>query len=151
VHRRDQRWRDPVDPQRGQAGTVSLFHRESLRRLAALLAGHGNFGRQGSAEEEGQRHGAVPRIGAVSLQRSQSALGAAFRRTARREGYSVVVFSLARKLAILIYRVPRYGKDYLACGEAESEARFQRQRLAGITAAANSLGFELVARAATPA
>jgi len=63
----------------------------------------------------------------------------------------VVVFSLARKLAILIYREPRYGQDYLACGEAESEARFQRQRLAGITAAANSLGFELVARAATPA
>ena len=88
----------------------------------------------------------MPRIGAVSLQRSQSALGAAFRRTARRKGYSVVVFSLARKLAILIYRVPRYGQDYLACGEAESEARFQRQRLAGITAAANSQGFELVAR-----
>lgn len=79
------------------------------------------------------------------------AFGAAFRRYARRKGYSVAVLSLARKLAVLICRMPRYRQDYLNCGEAECEARFQRQRLAGITAAANSLRFELVARDATPA
>ena len=79
------------------------------------------------------------------------AVGAVVRRTARRKCYSVAVFSLVRKLAILIYRMPRYGQDYLACGEAEYEARFQRQRLADSTAAANPLGFELVARTATPA
>ena len=97
------------------------------------------------------RIAAVLRMGAVSLQRSRSALGAAFRRTARRKGYSVAVFCLARKLAVLVYRMLRYGQDYLDDGEAEYEARFERRRLAGITAAAKSLGFELVARNPAPA
>ena len=76
------------------------------------------------------RVAAVLRVAAVSLQRSRSALGAAFRRTARHKGYSVAVFALARKLAILIYRMLRYGQQYLDIGEEAYELRFRRQRLA---------------------
>ena len=97
-----------------------------LRRAA-----RGYLGRSGAAEEEGHRDGAnrvaVLRMGAVSLQHSHSALGAAHRRTVRRKGYSVAIFSLARKLAVLIYRMMRHGQDYLDCGEAEYEARFDRR------------------------
>ena len=38
-----------------------------------------------------------------SLQRSRTALGAAFRRTARYKGGAVAIFVIARKLAILVY------------------------------------------------
>ena len=94
---------------------------------------------------------AVLRMAAVSLQRSRSALGAAFRRTARYKGHLVAVFALARKLAIRIYRMQRFGVDYLDIGEQAYEARFRRQRLAALGAAAKSLGYELVEQTAPPA
>ena len=92
------------------------------------------------------RVAAVLRMAAVALQRSHSALGAAFRRKARHKGYSVAVFATARKLATLVYRMLRWGQDYLDSGEKEYEARFRRQRLAGLEAAAKSLGYGLVKR-----
>ena len=101
----------------------------------------------------GKKHGgmgasrvaAVLRMAATSLQRSSSALGAAFRRKARHKGFSVAVFAIARKLAMLVYRMLRYGQDYLDIGQQEYEARFQEQRLSGLEAAAKSLGYRLVA------
>ena len=90
------------------------------------------------------RVAAVLRMAAISLQRSHSALGAAFRRTARHKGYLVAVFAIARKLATLIYRMLHYGQDYVDIGASAYEARFQRQRLASLTAAAKSLGYQLV-------
>ena len=39
-------------------------------------------------------------MAAVALQRSHSALGATFRRIARRKGYRVAVFATARRLAL---------------------------------------------------
>ena len=89
---------------------------------------------------------AVLRMAAVVLQRSHSALGAAFRRKARHKGYSVAVFATARKLATLVYRMLHWGQDYLDIGEKEYEARFRRQRLSDLEAAAKSLGYGLVKR-----
>ena len=65
-------------------------------------------------------------------------------------GYSVAVFATARKLANLVYRMLRWGQDYLDIGEQEYEARFRRQRLAGLEAAAKSLGYGLVKRPGQP-
>lgn len=86
----------------------------------------------------------VLRMAALSLQRSPSALGAFFRRTARRKGYDVAIFATARKLAQYIFRMLRYGQDYVDIGEAAYKAQFERQRIAGIAAAARDLGFKLV-------
>ena len=90
------------------------------------------------------RIGGVLRMAAVSLQRSKSALGAAFRRKARHKGGAVAVFAIARKLATLVYRMLRYGQDYLDIGEQAYEAQFQHRRLASLAAAAQSLGYTLV-------
>lgn len=90
------------------------------------------------------RAAAVLRMAAVSLKHSKTALGAAFRRKARHKGWSVAVFSMARRLAVLVYRMLRYGQDYIDIGEACYEDRFRRRRLAGLTEAAKSLGFNLV-------
>lgn len=86
----------------------------------------------------------VLRMAAASLQRSKSALGAAFRRLAGHKGYTVAVFALARKLATLIYRMLRYGQDYLDEGQDAYEARFQKRRLRSLQQAAQALGFKLV-------
>lgn len=88
-------------------------------------------------------------MAATWLQRSSSALGAAFRRKARQKGFAVSVFAIARKLATLVYRILRYGQDYLDIAELEYEARFREDRLNGLEAAAKSLGYRLVA-ARTP-
>jgi transposase len=86
----------------------------------------------------------VLRMAALSLQRSKSALGAFFRRTARHKGGAVAVFATARKLAVLIYRMLRYGHDYTDLGEEAYEARFQQRRIAALRENAKSLGFMVV-------
>ena len=96
------------------------------------------------------RVAAVLRMAAISLKHSKTALGAAFRRKARHKGWSVAVFSMARRLAVLVYRMLRYGQDYIDIGEDLYEARFRQRRLAGLTDAAKSLGFKLVPQTAAP-
>lgn len=86
----------------------------------------------------------VLRMAAVSLQRSKTALGAAFRRIARHKGGAVAVFATARKLAQLIYRMLRYGQDYVDIGEKAYEAQFEARRLASLKEAARGLGYTLV-------
>lgn len=85
----------------------------------------------------------VLRMAAVSLNRSKTALGAAFRRLARRKDGAVAVFAIARKLAQLVYRMLRYGQDYNDIGKKEYEVRFQIRRLVGIEKAAKALGYTL--------
>lgn len=84
------------------------------------------------------------RMAAVSLRHSKTALGAAYRRIARHKGADIAVFVMARRLAHLVYRMLRYGQDYVDGGEAAYESRFHARRLAGLKEAARSLGFSLV-------
>lgn len=84
------------------------------------------------------------RMAASSLQRSKTALGAYFRRIARHKGAAVAVFATARKLAQLIYRMLRYGHDYVDVGETAYELQYQTRRLAALSESAKSLGFRLV-------
>jgi len=86
----------------------------------------------------------VLRMAAASLGRSKTALGASFRRVARRKGAAVAVFDTARRLAKLVYRMLRFGQDYVDIGEQAYEHRFELRRLASVTEAARSLGFCLV-------
>jgi transposase len=91
----------------------------------------------------------VLRMAATSLQRSKTALGASFRRIARHKGGAVAVFATARQLARLIYRMLRYGHDYVDIGERAYNHRFQIRRLAALTETATSLGYTLVPTVAT--
>ncbi len=91
----------------------------------------------------------VLRMAAVSLKHSKTALGAAFRRKARHKGWSVAVFCMARRLAVLVYRMLRYGQDYVDIGQDLYEDRFRQRRLAGLKDAAKSLGFQLLPQVPT--
>lgn len=86
----------------------------------------------------------ILRMAATSLERSKTALGASFRRLARHKGGAVAVFATARQLARLIYRMLRYGHDYVDIGEKAYDHQFQIRRLAALTETAKSLGYTLV-------
>lgn len=90
------------------------------------------------------RVGAALRMAAVTLRNSKTALGAAYRRLARRKGASVAVFATARKLALLIYRMLRYGVAYVDEGVRAYEERFQAAKLQMCEQIANQFGYKLI-------
>jgi transposase len=89
------------------------------------------------------RIAAALRMAASALHRTKTALGAAYRRIARIKGASVAIFATARKLAQLVYRMLRFGQDYIDVGEAAYDLRFQMRRLANLKATAKMLGYTL--------
>ena len=84
------------------------------------------------------------RMGAMSLKKSKTALGAYFRRISRRKDAAVAAFATARKLSSLIYRMLRYGVDYVDIGEQEYEKQFLKRRLEGLKSSALSMGYSLI-------
>jgi len=96
------------------------------------------------------RVAAALRMAATTLRRSKSALGASYRRMARRKGAAVAVFATARQLAKIVYRMLRYGHDYVDMGGEAYERQFEQRRIAALEQAARSLGFTLVAQTPVP-
>lgn len=90
------------------------------------------------------RVGTVLRLAATSLTRSPSALGAHYRRIARRKSGRVAVFAVARKLAQLVYRLLRYNTPYFDLGAKAYEERFEEKRLAALETSARALGLMLI-------
>jgi transposase len=93
------------------------------------------------------RVAAALRMAALSLRSSQTALGAYYRKIARRIGGDVAVFATARKLAALIYRLLRWGQPYVDEGAEAYERRYQEARITALKANARELGYQLVASA----
>ena len=97
-----------------------------------------------------KRHSASTRVAAalrmatLSLRHSPTALGAYYRRIARRIGADVAVFATARKLATLIYRLLRWGQPYVDEGAEAFEKRYQQQRIRSLIAKASELGYKLL-------
>jgi transposase len=93
------------------------------------------------------RVAAALRMAATSLRNSETALGAYYRQIARCKGGDVAVFATARRLAVLIYRLLRWGQQYVDEGVQEFEKRYEQKRIARLRTNANELGFELTAKA----
>ena len=87
------------------------------------------------------------RMAALSLRNSATALGAYYRRIARRIGGDVAVFATARKLGTLIYRLLRWGQQYVDEGAEAYERRYQETRVTALKAKARELGYELIPNA----
>ena len=90
------------------------------------------------------RIASVLRMAAAAMQRSKTAIGAAFRRIARHKGGAVAVFAIARQLAQLVYRMLRHGTDYVDSGAEAYDAAFAAKRIRSLTQAARDLGYTLV-------
>jgi transposase len=93
------------------------------------------------------RAAAMLRLAVMSLSRTQTALGAFYRRLAARIGKPQAVTATARKLAILVYRALKGELTYRDPG-ADAYNHQQRTRvLRHLRQRAATLGFELVNRA----
>ena len=79
------------------------------------------------------------RMAALSLQHSNSALGAYYRSVARKHDGAVAIFATTRKLAKLIYRALKYGHEYLDQGAKAYEERFRQSRIKSLTTNALSM------------
>jgi transposase len=101
--------------------------------------------KRGSASH---RVSAALRSAALSLRHSQTALGAYFRHLAQRLGSDVAAFATARKIALLIYRLLRWGHPYVDEGAAACENRYRQTRIKRLVANAIALGYQLVPCAA---
>jgi transposase len=96
------------------------------------------------------RAAAVLRAAAVAVGKTQTALGAFYRRLAARVGKAKAVTATARKLAILFYRALRFGLTYVDPGVSAYEARYRQRVIHNLHRRAKSLGFTLVANTAAP-
>jgi transposase len=89
------------------------------------------------------RVAAALRMAALSQRHSETALGACYRNIARRLGGDVAVFATARKLATYIYRLLRWGQQYVDEGAEAYEKRYQDNYIKILTAKAKKLGYHL--------
>jgi transposase len=92
------------------------------------------------------RAAALLRIAAVNIGRTQTALGAFYRRLAARIGKAKAVTATARKLAILFYKALRFGMTYVDPGTSYYEERYRQRVIHNLQRRAHSLGLKLVAQ-----
>jgi transposase len=85
------------------------------------------------------------RIAAVNVGRTQTALGAFYRRLAARIGKAKAVTATARKLAILFYQALRFGMTYTDPGSSYYEERYRQRVIQHLQHRARHFGFALVA------
>jgi transposase len=103
----------------GECGTSRT--RRSSSRLAALL-----------------------RLAATTIGRSDTALGAFYRRLSARAGKAKAVTATARKIAVLFYNTLRHGLIYQDPGANHYEERYRSRVLSNLQRRAKSLGYVLI-------
>jgi transposase len=84
------------------------------------------------------------RNAATTLLRSQSYLGAQYRRLRTRLGAPKAITAMARKLACLFYRLIKHGQQYVDKGNEFYEAKYREQQIRALAKKAKTLGMELV-------
>jgi len=84
-------------------------------------------------------------ISAQTLFNSQSALGAFARRMRSRLGPQKAIVATAHKLALLIYRLLRFGKPYLDIGQEAYQQQYQQRKVRALARQAKHFGLQLVA------
>jgi transposase len=91
----------------------------------------------------GNRAAALLRLAATTVGRTDTALGAFYRRLAARVGKAKAVTATARKIAVLFYNALRYGMDYTDPGATYYEERYRQRVLGNLQRRAKSLGYVL--------
>jgi hypothetical protein len=91
------------------------------------------------------RVAALLRLAATTVGRSDTALGAFYRRLSSRAGKAKAVTATARKIAVLFYNTLRHGMTYRDPGADHYEEQYRSRVLANLKRRAKSLGFVLQA------
>jgi transposase len=83
------------------------------------------------------------RLAAVTVGRTDTALGAFYRRLSARTGKAKAVTATARKIAVLFYNTLRHGMSYADPGATYYEERHRKRVLSNLQRRAKALGFVL--------
>ncbi|WP_095090405.1 IS110 family transposase [Mesorhizobium sophorae] len=89
------------------------------------------------------RAAALLRLAATTIGRSDTALGAFYRRLSSRAGKAKAVTATARKIAVLFYNTLSHGMTYRDPGADHYEEQYRSRVLANLKRRAKSLGFVL--------
>jgi transposase len=84
------------------------------------------------------------RLAAQGLHKSQSALGAFYRRMRARCGPAQAVTATAHKRAVLIYRMLKYGLKYVDQGQEAYEKQYRERTLRTLAKRAKQMGYAMV-------
>lgn len=84
------------------------------------------------------------RVAAQSLERSQTALGAFYRRMKQRLGAPKAITATAHKLARLIYRMLTKGEEYVERGMDYYETQYRQRVLNNLIKRTRQLGYQLI-------
>jgi transposase len=85
----------------------------------------------------------VLRLAATTLLRSNSYLGARYRYLRMTRGAAIATKAMARQLACLIFRMIRYGQQWVERGAAEFEQKRRQRELASLQRKASQLGYSI--------
>jgi len=99
----------------------------------------------------GNRAAALLRLAAVTVGRSDTALGAFYRRLSARIGKAKAVTATARKIAVLFYNALRHGMDYVDPGASYYESRYRERVVKNLLRRAKAFGFVLQSAEILPA
>jgi transposase len=82
-------------------------------------------------------------LAAVTVGRTDTALGAFYRRLSSRIGKAKAVTATARKIAVLFYNAVRYGMEYVDPGASSYETRYRTRVVNNLHRRAKAFGFVL--------
>jgi transposase len=91
----------------------------------------------------GSRTAALLRLAAVTVGRTDTALGAFYRRLSARIGKAKAVTATARKIAVLFYNAVRHGMEYVDPGASFYETRYRTRVVNNLHRRARAFGFVL--------
>ena len=89
------------------------------------------------------RAASLLRLAAIAVGRTDTALGAFYRRLSARVGKAKAITATARKIAVLFYNSLRHGMAYADPGAGYYEDRYRQRVLSNLQRRAKSLGFVL--------
>lgn len=98
----------------------------------------------------GSRATALLRLAAVTVGRTDTALGAFYRRLSARIGKAKAVTATARKIAVLFYNAVRHGMEYVDPGASFYETRYRARVVHNLHRRAKTFGFVLQPMEQTP-
>lgn len=96
-----------------------------------------------SRKRVNNRVGNALRMAANSLHRSESYLGARFRKLKGRRGAAKAIKGMARYLGCLVYRVLTYGQEWVDRGTKEFEQKYRQRQINELLRKAAELGIPL--------
>lgn len=121
----------------------SAKHFTSWLSLAPSCSISGGKVLSARTRKTGNRITPLLRMAAVTVGRTNTALGAFYRRLAARIGKAKAVTATARKIAVLFYNAMRFGMDYLDPGADYYEARYRERVVKQLHRRAAEFGFTL--------